>query len=54
MNLKMSITGIQLTIRAAVAAGMSVAIPQHCRFEHPIYALIAVVVTDLSLPGRVN
>jgi hypothetical protein len=34
---------------------MSVEIPQLSRFEHPIHALIAaVIVTELSLPGRVN
>jgi len=46
--------GIQLALRAAVVAGLSIALARVRRFEFPIYALIAVVVvTDLS-PSRTS
>lgn len=42
------VSGIQLALRATVAAGLSVALARFCKFEQPIYALIAaVIVTDL-------
>jgi uncharacterized membrane protein YgaE (UPF0421/DUF939 family) len=45
---------MQLALRAALAAGLSVALAWFCRFEYPIYALIAaVIVTDLS-PSRTS
>jgi uncharacterized membrane protein YccC len=48
------VSGIQLALRAVVAAGLSVALAQLCKFEQPIYAPIAaVIVTDLS-PSHIS
>ena len=46
------ITGLQLSLRAAVSAGLAVAIAQFLKLQYPIYALLAaVIVLDLS-PSR--
>lgn len=43
------IPAFQLSIRAALSAGLAVAIAQLLRLQYPIYALIgAVIVSDLS------
>ena len=49
MNLHPSTRGIQLAIRGAVGAGLSIAIAQFFNLQYPIYAFIAaVIVTDLT------
>jgi uncharacterized membrane protein YgaE (UPF0421/DUF939 family) len=49
MNWRAVTNGIQLALRAALAAACAVAIAQYFKFEHPIYAfLAAVIVTDLN------
>jgi uncharacterized membrane protein YgaE (UPF0421/DUF939 family) len=49
MTFSTLIPGLQLSIRAALAAGLSVAIAQLLRLHYPLYALIAaVIVSDLS------
>jgi uncharacterized membrane protein YgaE (UPF0421/DUF939 family) len=48
VNFPPVMSGVQLALRAAVAAGSSIAIAQVLKLEHPIYAfLAAVIVTDL-------
>ena len=45
-------SGLQLAMRAGLAAGLSIAIAQFFKLQYPIYAFIAaVIVTDLT-PAR--
>ena len=47
--LRIPITGYQLAVRSALAAGAAVALAELLALEHPIYAMLAaVIVTDLS------
>jgi uncharacterized membrane protein YgaE (UPF0421/DUF939 family) len=49
MMLGISTNGLQLAIRAGLAAGLSIAIAQFFKLEYPIYAFIAAVIaTDLK------
>ncbi len=44
-----ALKGIQLAIRASLASGLSIAIAEVLKLEHPIYAFVAaVIVTDLT------
>ena len=48
-NLRPSTKGIQLAVRGAAGAGLSIAIAQFFNLQYPIYAFIAaVIVTDLT------
>lgn len=43
------VSGFQLALRDAIAAGLSIGLAHLFKLDHPIYALIAaVIVTDLS------
>ena len=41
--------GVQLAVRAAIAAGLAILVAQSMKFEKPIYAILAaVIVTDFE------
>lgn len=49
MNYRLVVNGLQLALRASVAAGVAVALAQLLGLQHPLYAfLAAVLVTDLA------
>jgi uncharacterized membrane protein YgaE (UPF0421/DUF939 family) len=49
MKLGIPMSGLQLALRAGLAAGLSIAIAQFFKLEYPIYAFIAaVIVSDLD------
>jgi uncharacterized membrane protein YgaE (UPF0421/DUF939 family) len=49
VDLRTFIRGMQLALRASVAAGVSIALAQLFGLEHPIYSFLsAVIVTDLA------
>jgi uncharacterized membrane protein YgaE (UPF0421/DUF939 family) len=49
MNYRPFVNGLQLALRASVAAGVAVALAQLLGLQHPLYAfLAAVIVTDLA------
>ena len=49
MKIPIVTAGVQLALRAAVAAGLSIALAQILGLQYPIYAFIgAVIVTDLK------
>jgi uncharacterized membrane protein YgaE (UPF0421/DUF939 family) len=49
MNLRTHLASAQLALRAATAAGVSLAAAQLFQLQHPLYAMVAsVIVTDLS------
>jgi uncharacterized membrane protein YgaE (UPF0421/DUF939 family) len=49
MNYRPLVSGLQLALRASVAAGVAVALAQLLGLQHPLYAfLAAVIVTDLA------
>jgi uncharacterized membrane protein YgaE (UPF0421/DUF939 family) len=51
-NWRKAIEGFQLSLRSALAAGLSMAAAQLLELQYPIYALLAaVIVTDLK-PGQ--
>jgi uncharacterized membrane protein YgaE (UPF0421/DUF939 family) len=45
-------TGMQLGIRAAVAASLSLAIAEFFKLEHPVFAFIAAIVTTDLNPAQ--
>jgi len=49
MNYRPLVSGLQLALRASVAAGVAIALAQLLGLSHPLYAfLAAVIVTDLA------
>lgn len=49
MSYRLWVSGLQLALRASVAAGIAVALAQLLGLQHPLYAfLAAVIVTDLA------
>ena len=49
MNYRPLVNGLQLALRASVAAGVAMALAQLLGLQHPLYAfLAAVIVTDLA------
>jgi uncharacterized membrane protein YccC len=52
MDWRPHVPGVQLALRASVAAGISVALAQALNLQHPIYAFLAAVIATDLMPAQ--